>query len=87
MSTMLQAAGVFLLFLSSFFSFHLCAQSKAELPRPWVAYPSAGINEYGVYHFRKTFSLEKIPEELTVHISADNRYESLLLKALLTSRD
>lgn len=72
---MLPSAGVFLLCLLSFFSLRLCAQSKAELPQPWVSYPTAGVNEYGVYHFRKTFSLEKIPEELTVHISADNRYE------------
>ena len=41
---------------------------------PWVSYPSANQTGYGVYHFRKTFDLEKIPEKLNIHVSADNRY-------------
>jgi hypothetical protein len=41
---------------------------------PWISYPSANVTEYGVYHFRKTFDLEKVPEKLVIHVSADNRY-------------
>jgi alpha-L-rhamnosidase len=40
----------------------------------WVSYPSANQSAYGVYHFRKSFDLEKVPEKLVIHISADNRY-------------
>jgi alpha-L-rhamnosidase len=41
---------------------------------PWISYPSANQTAYGVYHFRKTFDLEKVPGKLVIHISADNRY-------------
>jgi hypothetical protein len=41
---------------------------------PWVSYPSANQTAYGVYHFRKSFKMEKVPEKLVVHVSADNRY-------------
>jgi alpha-L-rhamnosidase len=41
---------------------------------PWVSYPSANQINYGVYHFRKSFDLEKVPEKLVIHVSADNRY-------------
>lgn len=44
-------------------------------PAPWVSYPSANQTAYGVYHFRKTFNLEKVPEKLVIHVSADNRYD------------
>ncbi len=43
-------------------------------PEPWVSYPSANITAYGVYHFRKSFDLEKVPEKLVIQVSADNRY-------------
>ncbi len=29
---------------------------------------------FGVYHFRKSFSLNNIPSQFVIHISADNRY-------------
>ena len=45
-----------------------------DLPESWISYPSANNQSYGVYHFRKGFELEQVPEELLVHISADNRY-------------
>ena len=41
---------------------------------PWISYPSANNTVYGVYHFRKTFTLDEIPGTLKVHVSADNRY-------------
>jgi len=41
---------------------------------PWIAYPSSNNTVYGVYHFRKSFSLDEIPDQLIIHVSADNRY-------------
>lgn len=41
---------------------------------PWIAYPSASVNDYGVYHFRKAFHLDQVPESLVIQLSADNRY-------------
>ncbi|WP_372947253.1 alpha-L-rhamnosidase C-terminal domain-containing protein [Mariniphaga sp.] len=51
------------------FSFYAIAQ-----PAPWVSYPSASQTSYGVYHFRKSFNLDEVPEKLVIHVSADNRY-------------
>ncbi len=48
--------------------------AQEKQPALWISYPSANVTEYGVYHFRKTFDLEKVPEQLVVHVSADNRY-------------
>ncbi|TAH27326.1 MAG: alpha-L-rhamnosidase [Cytophagales bacterium] len=31
-------------------------------------------DQFGVYHFRKSFSLKAIPNKFIIHISADNRY-------------
>ena len=41
---------------------------------PWLSYPSANNTVYGVYHFRRTFDLEKVPDNLVIDVSADNRY-------------
>ncbi|PHN06074.1 alpha-L-rhamnosidase-related protein [Flavilitoribacter nigricans] len=62
-----------LILLMLFFANPLSAQEP--LPEPWVSYPTANSEAYGVYHFRKTFELSVPPEELIVHVSADNRYE------------
>ena len=43
-------------------------------PDPWISYPTANQTAFGVYHFRKSFNLEKVPEKLIIHVSADNRY-------------
>jgi len=48
--------------------------NAAEQPAQWVSYPSANQTAYGVYHFRKSFNLDKVPDKLVIHISADNRY-------------
>lgn len=53
------------------------AQQKAY-EAPWIAYPTASVTDYGVYHFRKTINVDKIPEKLVVHVSADNRYNLLV---------
>ena len=48
------------------------AQNKQ--PATWISFPSANVTNYGVYHFRRSFDLEKVPEKLVIHVSADNRY-------------
>ena len=41
----------------------------------WIDCPGAPTQDYGVYHFRRTFDLETKPQAFLVHVSADNRYE------------
>lgn len=41
---------------------------------PWIAYPSANNDVYGVYHFRKKITFQAKPATLVIHVSADNRY-------------
>jgi alpha-L-rhamnosidase len=41
----------------------------------WIACPGAPPHEFGVYFFRKTFSLTTVPEDFLIHVSADNRYQ------------
>ena len=41
----------------------------------WISYPGASNNDYGIYHFRKSFNLEEIPSSMIIHVSADNRYK------------
>jgi alpha-L-rhamnosidase len=43
-------------------------------PAWWIAHPTAPATEFGVFHFRKHFSLATKPECFVVHVSADNRY-------------
>jgi hypothetical protein len=40
----------------------------------WIAPPNTSLKDFGVFHFRKTFSLESKPEKFIIHVSADNRY-------------
>ena len=40
----------------------------------WISCPGVSLTDYGVYHFRKTFSLQAKPEKFIINISADNRY-------------
>lgn len=40
----------------------------------WITCPGVPQRDYGVYHFRKTFSLAAKPATFLVHVSADNRY-------------
>ena len=40
----------------------------------WITHPTASTLDFGVFHFRRNFNLKEIPKELTVHLSADNRY-------------
>ncbi|MGD0221575.1 MAG: alpha-L-rhamnosidase N-terminal domain-containing protein [Terriglobia bacterium] len=41
----------------------------------WIRHPSGGAREFGVFHFRKTFTLASVPSQFVIHVSGDNRYE------------
>lgn len=41
----------------------------------WITVDGASQKDYGVYHFRKTFTLDDKPASFVVHVSADNRYK------------
>jgi alpha-L-rhamnosidase len=40
----------------------------------WICDPEASPVDYGVFHFRRTFTLDTLPREFVIHVSADNRY-------------
>ena len=40
----------------------------------WIGCPDVSAYDYGVYHFRKTITLEQSPASFVINISADNRY-------------
>lgn len=75
--------------LKLFFAFFYCFianVSYAQLPvdkkftrqlweAKWITYPTAGLKNYEVFHFRKRFQLETVPKSFVVHISADSRYK------------
>lgn len=48
---------------------------KGEWSACWLTVPDELANEYGVYHFRKTWFLDSIPSHYVIHVSADNRYK------------
>jgi len=60
----------------------LCAQElpvnpallKGSWPAAWISAPGIAPRDYGVYHFRKTFTLDSRPSSFIIHLSADNRY-------------
>ncbi|MEO6289217.1 MAG: alpha-L-rhamnosidase N-terminal domain-containing protein [Ginsengibacter sp.] len=41
----------------------------------WITSPEAPPRGYGVYHFRKSFSITEKPAHFIIHVSADNRYK------------
>ena len=41
----------------------------------WITHPEGPQREFGVFHFRKTFTLESVPQRFVIHVSGDNRYE------------
>ncbi len=61
------------------FASFAAAENPALLKQPWTArwisVPGAPPNDYGVYHFRRTFDLASVPRSFTIHVSADNRYK------------
>lgn len=45
---------------------------KGSWPAHWISCPEVAQRAYGVYHFRKTFSLSTVPGNFIIHLSADN---------------
>ncbi|MBV9268769.1 MAG: family 78 glycoside hydrolase catalytic domain [Acidobacteriaceae bacterium] len=41
----------------------------------WIDVPGASTQEYGVYHFRRSFDLQNSPGRFVVYVSGDNRYQ------------
>src|SRR5579875_1718742 len=41
----------------------------------WIAVPGVSRQDYGVYHFRRTFELAAKPDQFVVYVSGDNRYQ------------
>src|SRR5690349_5167838 len=41
----------------------------------WISYPGGPRREFAVFRFRKSFSLDSVPERFVIHASGDNRYE------------
>ncbi|MBD3376810.1 Bacterial alpha-L-rhamnosidase [candidate division KSB1 bacterium] len=41
----------------------------------WISHPNHSLFDYGVFHFRRAFDLNDLPETFFVHVSADNRYK------------
>ena len=40
----------------------------------WITCPNVPQRDYGVFHFRKSFTINSTPEKFIIHVSADNRY-------------
>lgn len=47
---------------------------KEDWEARWIAPSNSSLKDYGVFHFRKTFSLNGKPQKFIIHVSADNRY-------------
>ncbi len=50
------------------------ASDKPFANTEWISYPLTDGTGAGVYHFRKSFKLEAVPDRFIIHVSADNRY-------------
>jgi hypothetical protein len=44
-------------------------------PAKWISWPRISGTEYGVYLFRKTFTVEEVNTKMLIHVSGDNRYK------------
>ncbi len=40
----------------------------------WIMHPTASNTGYGVFHFRKAFEVDTVPDEFMIHVSGDTRY-------------
>lgn len=50
----------------------------------WIDVPNTEPHGYGVYHFRKTFTLNEKPQQFIIHVSADNRYKLYVNDSLVS---
>ena len=82
---------LFILSSNSFFGQILVNKNKINSsilndfwPAKWITCPDVSVIDYGVFHFRKSFTLDNVPEEFIVHVSADNRYSLYVNGKLVT---
>src|SRR3954468_10458976 len=83
-------ANFILSFLIFIFTSSVMAQNNSGRAAPWKAMWITGpgpqlnrvmidggdlLKDFGVFKFRKTFTLETIPQSFVIHVSADNRYK------------
>ena len=47
---------------------------KERWEAEWITCPESSLYDYGVYHFRKTLTLDSQLDSFIINISADNRY-------------
>lgn len=40
----------------------------------WITHPTASVFDYGVFHFRNTFTVQDTGKQTIIYVSADNRY-------------
>lgn len=59
---------------------YLSAQWKAPAhwQSEWVTAPNISAEEQNLLYFRKSFTLQQLPEKLNIYLSADNRYKCYL---------
>jgi len=50
----------------------------------WIEVPDESSNRYGVYLFRKSFTLTTKPGSFEIHVSADNRYKLFVNERLVS---
>lgn len=51
------------------------ALSTERWSAAWIRHPEGPARGFGVFHFRKTFTLSAAPGRFVIHVSGDNRYE------------
>ncbi|HVX24880.1 MAG TPA: alpha-L-rhamnosidase N-terminal domain-containing protein [Parafilimonas sp.] len=79
-----------ILFSAIFFSCYASSQNinKNILEKVWNAnwidVPNTEPHGYGVYHFRKNFTLNEKPQQFIIHVSADNRYKLYVNDSLVS---
>ena len=56
-------------------AFSAAFAQQSDWSARWIDVPGISGQEYGVYHFRRTFDLPAKPATFQVHVSGDNRYE------------
>jgi hypothetical protein len=73
--------GFFLMIMFSFSSAYLLSQTinpdilSKVWNAKWIDVPESQPQEYGIYHFRKSFEVIEKPQQFIIHVSADNRYK------------
>lgn len=77
-------------FIAVFYCYDISAQTISNniLAKVWNAHwidvPKTNPHNYGVYHFRKVFSVDGKLQHFVIHVSADNRYKLYVNDSLVS---